>query len=147
MEAAVLLPTLGFIVALLTQPACLAYTRALMLEAAGEGVRVLSCAAPDERETLVESYVMRRLAAVPEITAFHVGGEQDWEIESSVSDDGRWAEVCIKGHAQPLPLVGTALMALGPHDEKGAVLEVQVYERIRPDWLEGSFDEWMQQWE
>ena len=141
-----LLPMLGFIVALLAQPGCVAYTRALMLEAAGEGVRVLATAAPDERESLVESYVMRRLAAIPEVPAFHMGGEQDWEIESFISDDGRWAEVCIKGHAQPLPLVGATLMALAPHDEVGAVLEVRVYEKVRPEWLEGSFDEWMWQW-
>ena len=145
-EAAILLPTLGLIVALLAQPACLAYTRALMYVAAGEAARVLATAPEEGRDELVLDYVRRRLKAVPEVSAFHEGGQEDWELTAELSEDGRWAKVNIKGHVRPLPLVGIAVQALYPHDEEGSLLEVNVTEQVRPLWLEGSFNEWISAW-
>lgn len=141
-----LLPTLAFVVALLAQPACLAYTRAIMFAAAGEGARLCATAPADEREGLVSSYVLRRLRAVPDVAAFHEGGEADWEVTSELSEDGKQATITVKGHVKPLPLMGAAVAALFPHDGTGAVLEVRVIERVRPEWLEGGFDEWISQW-
>ena len=141
-----LLPTLGLVVALLVQPCCLAYTRALMFVAAGEGVRVLATAPADEREELVASYVRRRLEAVPDVAAFHEGGAGDWEVTPVLSEDGREASVRIKGHVRPLPLVGAAVAALYPHDDVGSIIEVSVSEPVRPAWLEGSLDEWVSAW-
>ena len=141
-----LLPTLGLVVALLAQPCCLAYTRALMYVAAGEGVRVLATAPASEREELVASYVRRRLEAVPDVAAFHAGGSGDWEVTSVLSEDGKEATVHIKGHVQPLPLVGAAVAALYPHDDAGSIIEVNVSELVRPTWLEGSLDEWVSAW-
>lgn len=141
-----LLPTLGLVVALLAQPCCLAYTRALMFVAAGEGARLCATAPADGRDGLVDSYVRRRLAAVPNVAAFHEGGSDGWEVTSELSDDGRQVCLSIKGHVRPLPLVGAAVAAFLPHDEMGAVLEVKVSERVRPDWMEGDFDAWISQW-
>ena len=141
-----LLPTLGLVVALLAQPCCLAYTRSLMYVAAGEGVRVLASAPADDRDALVSEYVLRRLRAVPDVNAFHKGGADDWEIVSELSEDGKEATVRIKGHVRPLPLVGAAVAALYPHDAEGSVLEVEVSERVRPSWLEGSLDDWVDAW-
>ena len=141
-----MLPVLGLAVALLLQPCCLAYTRSIMWVAAGEGVRVLAGAKPSEREKLVSEYVLRRLQAVPDVALFHMGGASDWQIETDVSDDGRVAQVSIRGHVTPLPLVGAGVQALYPHDGVGAVLEVRVAERVRPSWLEGGYDEWLEQW-
>ena len=145
MEAAALLPTLFLLVALAVQPCCLAYTRALMYAAAGEGARVLTTAPAAEREELVSSYVLRRLKAVPNVDAFHMGGSDDWRIEAELSDDGKEATVRIRGHARLVPLVGAAAAALYPSDEVGAIVEVTVSERVRPA-LEGSFDEWVSSW-
>lgn len=145
-EAALLLPTLGLVLALLIQPCCLAYTRALMLVAAGEGVRLCATASADERERLVDSFVRRRLAAIPDVAVFHEGGADGWEVSSEVSDDGRQATVTVKGHVRPLPLMGAAMAALLPSDGELAVLEVRMSEQVRPGWLEGGFDEWISQW-
>lgn len=141
-----LLPTLALVVALLAQPCCLAYTRSIMFVAAGEGARLCATAPADERDGLVASYVLRRLAAIPNVAAFHVGGEDGWEVSSGLSDDGRHATVTIRGHARLLPLVGAVTAALLPSDGEGAILEVSVSERVRPEWLEGGFDDWVSQW-
>ena len=141
-----MLPALGLIVALLVQPCCLAYTRALMLAAAAEGVRVCATAPAAGRDGMVASYVRRRLEAVPDAAVFHEGGADGWEVTSELSDDGRQASLSIKGYVRPLPLVGAALMAMLPSDAKGVFLEVRVTERVRPEWLEGGFDAWVSQW-
>ena len=106
----------------------------------------MATAPADGREELVASYVQRRLAAVPNVAAFHEGGVSDWEVISELSDDGHVATVSVKGHVRPLPLVGAATAALLPHDSEGAVLEVCVCERVRPEWLEGGYGEWISQW-
>ena len=117
-----------------------------MFVAAGEGVRVCATAPAGSREELVASYVRRRLAAVPDIPVFHEGGRDGWEVTSELSEDGRQATVSVKGHVRPLPLLGASLNALLPHDEEGPVLEVRVCGQVRPEWLEGSLDEWISQW-
>lgn len=72
-EAALLLPTILLLLALLMQPACLLYTRCVMEGAAVEVARLAATA----REGLdVRPFALRRLAAVPEVSVFHVGGSR-----------------------------------------------------------------------
>lgn len=141
MEAAVLLPVVMAIVALLVQPICLLYTRSVMWEAAGEVVRVAATAKSTE---VCRSYALRRLAAVPEAAPFHVGGRADWQV--AVSSDGQSVKVTIAGHARPLPLLGNLAGILGERDETGIVLRVGLRERVRPGWLEGSYGSWSGIW-
>lgn len=142
-EAALLLPVVMVVLALLAQPACLLYTRAVMWEAAGEAARVASTAGDMD---VCEDYARRRLRAVPEVSPFHVGGTEDWQVSASRSSDGRDVEVAIAGHARPLPLLGNLLGVMAEHDGSGIVLRARVRERIRPDWLEGSYATWMEMW-
>lgn len=142
-EAAALLPTLMLLFALLMQPVCMLYTAMVMRDAAAEAARVY---ATTDDEGVARSFALRRLGAVPEASLFHVGGQGDWAIEFSKSQGGREVSVGIRGHVRPLPLMGTIASALGRRDGAGVVLEAEVRERTRPQWLEGDYASWMQCW-
>ena len=79
-EAAVLVPTVMVVLALLLQPAMLLYTRSVMSGAAAEGARLATTATYDEVASLVDSYVRRRLRAVPDVACFHDGGADAWDV-------------------------------------------------------------------
>lgn len=128
---------------LLVQPLCLLYTRAVMWEAAAETVRVVACARSME---VARSYALRRLDAVPEVSVFHVGGRDDWQVSAARSPDGKTSTVEVAGHLRPLPLFGDLSCARLERDATGVVLRVGVSERTRPGWVEGSYGTWMQVW-
>ena len=142
-EAALLLPTTLLLLALLMQPACLLYTRCVMEGAAVEVARLAATA----REGFdVRPFALRRLAAVPEVSVFHVGGQQDWEVSTEGPDERGLVKVLLSGHARSLPLLGGICGLLGESDEKGLVLEARVTASTRPDWLEGSYEDWVGMW-
>jgi hypothetical protein len=142
-EAAVLLPALMLVLALLLEPACLLYTRAVMLSAASETARAILTDYDGELEDCRE-FALRRLAAVPEVPLLHVGGRADWEVSPSL--DGGRASVQIRGHARPLPLMGAMGALAGMCDGEGVVLSVRVEEDLRPGWLGGTYEEWQEMW-
>ena len=142
-EAALLLPTVCVVLALLLQPACLFYTRTVMQHAACLAAR--AALTTSEGEDAVREMALRRLAAVPEIAPFHVGGRQGWQVEVEGMGTGR-VSVSVRGHARPLPLVGAALALASGSDAEGVVLEVSVTEELRPEWLEGRYDDWVSMW-
>lgn len=143
-EAALLLPTVLLLLALLVQPVCLLYTRCVMEGAAAETARLVATA----REGLdVRPFVLRRLAAVPEVSVFHVGGQDDWEVETEGPDARGHVTVRLAGHARPLPLFEGICELLGESDEKGLVLRVCVTASSRPGWLEGGYGDWTCLWE
>ena len=141
-----LIPSVMLLIALLVQPICLLYTRAVMHGAAAETARAVATArgAGDLEEC--KQYARRRLAAVPEVSVLHVGGERDWQIEVAQGDGGRNASVAITGHARPLPLFGQVSAALTDRDSVGLVLRVEVKQRMRPSWLEGNYGDWLKIW-
>lgn len=139
-----LLPTLMLLIGFLVQPVCLLYTRAVMRGVAGECVRVLATARGSDDEADCRRFALRRLAAVPEVSVFHVGGRDDWEI-SFKREDCR-VSVSIAGHLRPLPLLGMSAEALGTRDEVGTRIEVQVTEQVRSDWVGGGYDDWLKMW-
>lgn len=143
MEAAVLLPTVLALLALLVQPICVLYTRSVMWGAAAETARVAACARSMD---VCRSYALRRLDAVPEASVFHVGGRDDWQVGVTRSGDCRTSQVEIAGHLRPLPILGDAACALMERDGGGVVVRVSVSEQVRPSWLEGSYGSWMQMW-
>lgn len=141
-EAAILLPAAMLLLAFLIQPACLLYTRSVMESTA---IEVSRLKATSGVATDVRAFALRRLAAVPEVSVFHVGGEQDWQVVADESDGGT-VSVEVVGHARPLPLFGGIAAALGESDEMGLVLRTSAQVKVRPDWLEGGYDDWVGAW-
>ncbi|MCH3942359.1 MAG: pilus assembly protein [Atopobiaceae bacterium] len=148
-EAALLLPVAMALVALLVQPVCLLYTRSVMESSAAEGVRALATASGSGGATAeaCERFVRRRLAAVPELSCFHVGGEDDWTVSCEGAEGEASCSVSIAGHARPLPSSGWQAGVLGGSDDSGIVLEVEVSEDVRPSWLKGTYGEWVGMWD
>lgn len=142
-EAAVLLPVLMLLFALLVQPVCVCHTRMVMRHAAAETARVLATCT-DERT--VRNFALRRLKAVPEAAPFHVGGEGDWVVELARSSEGGTVEVRVCGHLEPLPFVGVVAELMGRRDGRGLLVEEGLAERVRPQWLGGDYGQWMQAW-
>ena len=138
-----MLPVLMVLFALLMQPVCVFYTRMLMRHAASETARVLATSGD---EGVCRSFALRRLRAVPEASVFHVGGSDDWEVNLSRSGDAQTCEVTIAGHLRPMPLLGVVAGAMGTRDAQGLRVEVRVCERLRPQWLGGEYESWMQAW-
>lgn len=148
-EAAMLLPTLMVCLALLVQPACLLYTRAVMQAAAIEGCRL--AATPPVTGNIADqayrAYILRRLAAVPDAALFHEGGEEGWDIRVEPACDGAESHVVIQTKARPLPFVGALASLMGVTDGGGSViLKVEASTWARPTWVEGNYDDWSSIW-
>ena len=143
-EAALLIPTVMVVLALLLQPACLLYTRSVMGAAAAEGVRVMATGVGGPEAC--ESYVLRRLEAVPSVSIFHSGGMDDWDVSVSGPDENGTACVEVVGHVRPLPLLGAVVSALAASDGEGAVLRVRVEEGVRSSWVGGDYGDWVKIW-
>lgn len=142
-EAAVTIPAMMLVLALLLQPVCLSYTRMVMRGAAGECARAAATAyAGDVRGC--KEFALRRLKAVPEIPLFHVGGTGDWSIAVNRSDTH--VEVTIQGHARPLPLMGAVAALMRMSDGTGVVLRVSLSVDTRADWVGGDYGTWQKVW-
>ncbi len=139
-EAALLLPSLMVVLALLIQPACLLYTRSIMSSAANEAVRMLATTTNKDEVT---AFIKRRLAAVPEVSVFHSGGADDWVVEVEQGDE---VSIAVTGHARPLPLMGFISAALGASDSSGLALSVTAKGKSQQVWVEGSYDDWANLW-
>ena len=111
--------------------------------AASEAARVMATA--EGNEDLAVRYAQRRLAAVPEVSVFHVGGEDDWDVKASST--GASVVVEIEGHVRPLPVMGVIASAFGSSDAQGVVLSVRVEEQVRPEWLGGDYESWTSIWQ
>lgn len=120
-----------------------------MQQAAAETARALisrttSGALSDESYV---AYARRRLSAVPNVAAFHTGGESGWQIELSGSESSSEVSVSIKGKLRPLPFVGVVATMLGEVEGDEVVLSVEAQEAARPSWLEGSYKSWAAEWD
>lgn len=144
-EAAVLLPVALVLVALLVQPACVLYTRSVMAATASELVRL--AATSREADESLRAFALRRLAAVPDVSVFHEGGPDSWEVEVSGPDDGGVVTASIAGRVRPLPVLGVLASALGRVEGGSVVLEVEVSGRARAEWVKGGYDAWIKIWE
>lgn len=148
-EAALLLPALMVCLALLVQPACMLYTRAVMHFAAAEACRLIATPpfTAGVADQAYRSYIERRLSAVPDVVVFHKGGARGWDIDYGFSAENGTARVSIGTSVQPLPLLGIFAALLGEGDgEGGVVMRVEVEERMRPAWVEGDYGAWSSIW-
>lgn len=143
-EAALLLPCVLVLLALLVQPACVLYTRGVMASAAGELARVAGTARASRDD--VRAYALRRLAAVPDLALFHEGGPNAWEVQVRGPDEGGRVTVGIEGRVRPLPLLGAIVSALGTAEGGSVVVRVEVVEDVRADWVGGSYADWVGIW-
>ena len=142
-EAAVLLPSVMLVLALLLQPACLSYTRAIMRATAAECARAAATAYGGDVAS-VRAYALRRLRAVPDVALFHVGGSADWDVSISRTDGH--VDVTISGHARPLPLFGAVASLASTSDGTGIVMSVSLSEDTRPEWVGGDYGSWQKIW-
>jgi len=144
-EAALLLPTVMVVLALLLEPACMGYTRMVMQATAAETARAALTDVDGNFDDCV-AFAKRRLAAVPDLPVFHVGGADDWNVEVDRKEGGKDVRVTVHGHARPLPLFGGLAAAFATTDETGVVLEVSVDETMRAGWVGGSYGSWQEIW-
>lgn len=145
-EAAILLPSLLFVIGMMTQPACIFYTRSVMAAAAAEGARVVSTQSSRTSAEEIESFVRRRLRAIPNLSIFHEGGEEGWEINVDTNESEKISSVEVKGKFKPLPLLGLFSAALvGPGKTEGELV-VKAEESLRPEWLSGDYESWVSVW-
>lgn len=142
-EAALVLPVLMLVLALLLEPVCMGYTLSVMRGCASELARI-ALTDVDGDLSECQSFARRRLAAVPEVAPFHVGGEGDWDVR--VTREGGRVDVRIRGHLRPLPLLGVIASSFVASDGQGVVLEAEAHESLRPSWLGGSYGGWQQVW-
>lgn len=148
-EAALLLPAMMVCMALLIQPACMLYTRAVMESAAAEACRLVATTPSTTAVSnqAYEAYVVRRLAGVPDLDVFHCGGREGWHITMKGATASHSASVTIETTVRPLPLLGVIPALLGRTDGAGnVVMRVEVTTTTRPGWLEGDYDGWASLW-
>lgn len=142
-EAALLLPVVLALVALLAQPACVLYTRCVMASTAGELARLALTSRSSEDE--LRAFALRRLRAVPDLAIFHEGGPADWEIEVTGPTGGR-VTVVLEGGVRPLPLTGVLVATLGTSHDGMVDLRVETTGSLRADWIEGGYGDWVEMW-
>lgn len=143
-EAALLLPVLLAVVALLAQPVCVLYTRAVMASAAGEVGRLALTSEGTEDD--LRAFALRRLMAVPDVPVFHEGGPAAWEVEVSGPDDCGVVSVAIEGRVRPLPLFGALVAPLGTAEGQTVLLRVETTGSLRAGWTEGDYGDWLEMW-
>lgn len=146
-EAAVLLPSFLIVLLLALQPICLLYTTSIMESAASQAARLL-VTGEDVDDESVQAFVMRRLAAVPDVSIFHEGGPLSWQVElERTSGTAGAVGVSIEGTVKPLPVLGAFASAFGETNTMGDVrLRVEVSYDGRPSWLEGGYGDWISTW-
>lgn len=160
-EAAFLLPVLFLLLLLLLQPAILLYDHLVMQGAAAEGCRLLVTADGGSGGIQVgghahvsptsnpyQSYVLRRLGAIPLVPAFHLHeGECSYVIDMEGGEGSQTVSVSITNKVRLLPLVGQAASVLGIAERGVYTQVVSVSMPGGPAWTTGSPDEWAQSWE
>lgn len=143
-EAAVLLPVLFAVFALLLQPAILLYNHCVMNAAASEACRLIATNSTSEAST--RAYVERRLGAIPKLAVFHEG--ETWDITWNSGSDS--ISIDITNHAEPLPLFGITAGLSGNLDSSGKIEQHVVATcSVLPSWVteQGySPSSWIGEW-
>lgn len=143
-EAAILLPSLLFIIGLMAQPICIFYTRTVMNAAASEGARLVLTQSNRVNKDDIDAFILRRLRAIPPVAIFHEGGDEGWEVELGESE--KLIEITITSKIKPLPLFGIFSAALTGASGGLGTISVHVAEPLRPGWLSGGYEDWVEQW-
>ena len=75
-----------------------------------------------------------------------MGGEDGWEIACEGDASCAVVSVEVVERLRPLPLVGVLASSLGEVDGELVVVRVRATAKARPDWLEGSYADWVSMW-
>ncbi len=147
-EAAFALPIVFALLGLLLQPAVLLYDRCVMRSAAAEACRLVatqSCS-----EDAVKAFVLRRLAAVPQLDLFHTAG-CDWDVRAEGGGAASAATIRIEGHVRTLPLLGISASTMTSAAGDGcALLSCEATSSLYPAWAAQAgvdVQECVAQWE
>ena len=123
LEAAYLIPVIFILLLLMIQPGIVLYNHMVMQAAASEGCRLLATKT-DQAGTgadKYESYILRRLGAVPPQDNFHLHkNDCSWEIELIGDENSEYVEVNITNKMKFLPLFDASGAMLGITDITGA---------------------------
>lgn len=149
LEAAIVFPLLLGIFGAFLQPVVLLYDRAVMASAAAETCRVLETqTASDEA---VQAFALRRLGAVPQVSMFHVGGNDGWTVELVGGELADEVTVTVTHSVDPLPLLGvTAGLVANMQADGTCEQTVTASSALAPQWasaLDDGPDEWLEAWE
>lgn len=143
-----LLPVLFLVLGLLLQPAILFYDRSVMSAAASEGCRLV--ATGTARGDATKGYIVRRLAGIPELEVFHLGGARGWEVSWEGPDGSGETTVRIVNRVRPLPLFGVVAGLGNSVDDDGNVVQrAEARSSSVPAWAgaAGSADQWIGGWQ
>lgn len=128
----------------MAQPICIFYTRTVMNTAASEAARLVLTQSNHVSKDDIDAFILRRLRAIPPLTIFHEGGEEGWEI--TLGESEKLIEIAITSKIKPLPLVGIFSAALTGATGGLGTISVHVAEPLRPGWLSGGYEDWVEQW-
>lgn len=148
-EAVFVFPLLCAVFALFLQPAFLLFDQIVMTSAASELCRVLETHAATDAQ--VQAYAQRRLAAVPQVSAFHVGGAQGWTLACEGGELDGEVQVTLSHEVKPLPLLGIGAVAIANMQQNGNVRqEVTAKASLAPGWAassQGGPADWIGGWQ
>ena len=152
-EAAFALPIAMLLVLLLVQPGIVLYDRIVMQAAASEACRLLATLDGGDDSGAAESFVRRRLGAIPSQDCFHVhGGGCSWEIGFEGGQSSESVTCRIATQVKPLPLIGASAGLFGLTNESGNFLvKVETTMPTQPAWAwsasgGSSPSEWIGAW-
>lgn len=146
-EAAFLLPTFLALLMMAVQPVCALYTKSVMESAASQAARLMATSG-EEDLAACRAFVLRRLAAVPDVSIFHEGGPLAWEVEMSPAGSEGSVRIRVSGSVRPLPVIGAFVAPLGEGDGRGGIrLVSEVAYDARPEWVEGDYEAWVGRWD
>ncbi len=136
-EAAFILPIFILCIGLSIQPIIYMYTKTIMQEAADEGIRF---AMSESNSYRTDRFIRRRLEALPNSSLFHIGDENEWDID--VIRGAGSVRVVIKGHLKAIPVLGSSACAFLNRDDQGLIIEVESEQITEPSWREGDYETW-----
>lgn len=148
-EAALSIPAFMLVVGLMVQPCLIVYSKIAMRSAAAEACRVYAHQSdvgtgPYSQDRFSE-FVQNKLAGVPFVDIFHIGGRQGWEI--AFTSEGDRTQVTISHEVKPLPLLGIGVNLLGDSGAHGGVvITTTTSSTLKPSWVKGTYHEWISSW-
>ena len=148
-EAAIMIPVIFLLMLLLIQPGILLYDWIVMNEACAETCRAVSTINENDKQSMCESYVRRRLAAIPEQDHFHVHSTGcTYDIQMSGNNSTSSVTVEIKIEVKPLPLIGFLSQILGILNEnQNFEVKASSTQQCRPSWIrEQNAEKWVGSW-
>lgn len=139
-EAAVMIPVIFLLLLLLIQPGILLYDKMIMISAASECTRVLSTCSEENKTQICDSFLRRRLSAIPQQDNFHVhSSDCSYKFDFIGNQSSDTVEVKVRNEVKPIPLIGFLSGILGIlNSNDNFELNVSANCKTRPEWCQNS---------